>query len=57
MEKITKFDIIESNCLKKETCNNIKESLKGRLSDEKIEIFEKIFNSASDRYLFKKKEP
>lgn len=56
MEKITKFDIIESNRLKRETCNNIKESLKGKLSDEKIEIFEKIFYAESDRYLFKKKE-
>lgn len=57
MEKITKFDIIESNRLKKETCNNIKESLKGKLSYEEIEIFEKIFYAESDRYLFKKKEP
>lgn len=53
---ITMEDIIESNKIKKEACNNCKDALKDKLTPEQLEKFEDPFYSAAEGYLFKRKE-
>ena len=56
MAAITIEEIIESNRIKKEACNNCKEELKDKLMPEQLQKFEDAFYSASKGYLFKRKE-
>lgn len=56
MAAITMEDIIESNRLKKEACDNCKDALKNKLTPEQLQKFEDAFYSASKGYLFKRKE-
>lgn len=56
MPVVTMEDIIESNRLKKEACNNCKEELKDKLTPEQLQKFEDAFYSASKGCLFKRKE-
>ena len=56
MAAITIEEIIESNRIKKEACNNCKEELKDKLTPEQLQKFEDAFYSASKGYLFKRKE-
>ena len=56
IEDITTEEILESNRLKQEACDTIKEALKEKLSadDVTIELFERIFWADTKRYLFRK---
>lgn len=56
MAAITIEEIIESNRIKKEACNNCKKELKDKLTPEQLQKFEDAFYSASKGYLFKRKE-
>ena len=56
MVTITMEDVVESNRIKKETCNNCKDVLKDKLTPEQLQKFEDAFYSASKGYLFKRKE-
>lgn len=56
MATITMEEIIESNRIKKEACNNCKDVLKDKLTPEQLQKFEDVFYSASKEYLFKRKE-
>ena len=49
-------DIIESNSLKKEACDNCKDALKDKLTPEQLQKFEDIFYTASKKYLFSRKK-
>ena len=49
--------IEESERIKNQIINECKDQLKGVLSDDELKKFEIAFWSATDRYLFKKKEP
>lgn len=49
-------DIIESNRIKKEACNNCKKALKDKLTPEQLEKFENAFYSAAEGCLYKRKE-
>ena len=53
---ITPEEIWESNRLKQEACESIKEALKEKLSVDTItiELFERIFWEDTQRYLFRK---
>lgn len=55
MAAITMEDIIESNRLKKEACNNCKEDLKDKLTPEQLQKFEDVFYSTAKGYLFSRK--
>ena len=57
IEDITTEEIWESNRLKREACESIKEALKEKLSadDITIELFERIFWSDTQGYLFRKR--
>ena len=52
MPAITMDKIIESNRLKKEALENCKRDLQGKLSQEEVREFEKIFYEVSAKYLF-----
>lgn len=54
-EDLTKEDIERSNEAKRELCNNIKNSLRGRVSEERLEKFEKDFYSITKGYLIERK--
>ena len=56
MPVITMEDIIESNRLKKEACDNCKEDLKDKLTPEQLKKFEDAFYSAANGYLFSRKK-
>lgn len=56
MAAITMEDIIESNRLKKEACDNCKEDLKDKLTPEQLQKFEDVFYTAANGYLFSQKE-
>lgn len=47
--------IIESNRLKKEAVENCKRDLQGKLSQEDLQKFEKVFYEVSAKYLFSRK--
>ena len=49
-------DIIESNRLKKEACDNCKEDLKDKLTPEQLQKFEDVFYTAARKYLFSMKK-
>lgn len=49
-------DIIESNSLKKEACDNCKDALKDKLTPEQLQKFEDAFYSAAKKYLFSRKK-
>lgn len=53
---ITMKDIVESNRIKKEACNNCKDALKDKLTPEQLEKFKNAFYSAAEVYLFNRKE-
>lgn len=55
MPAITMEDIIESNRFKKGTCDNCKRDLQGKLSQEELQKFEKVFYEVSAKYLFSRK--
>ena len=46
----------ESVRLKKETCKNCMEKLKGILSDDQLKQFEDAFHVAAEEYTFRRKE-
>ena len=52
---ITLPEIAESDRIKKEACNRIKEQLKDKLSAEELDKLEQVFFECSKEYLFKKK--
>lgn len=52
MPAITLDKIIESNRLKKEAIENFKRELQGKISQEELQKFEKIFYEVSAKYLF-----
>lgn len=56
MTAITMEDIIESNRLKKEACDNCKDALKNKLTPEQLQKFEDAFYSAAKGYLFSRKK-
>lgn len=56
MPVITMEDIIESNRLKKEECDNCKEDLKDKLTPEQLQKFEDVFYTAAKKYLFSRKK-
>lgn len=49
-------DIVESNRIKKEACNNCKDALKDKLTPKQLEEFEDAFYTVAKGYLFKRKE-
>ena len=57
IEDITTEEILESNRLKREACDSIKEALKEKLSVDTItiELFERIFRADTQGYLFRKR--
>lgn len=55
MQAITIEDIIENNRLKKEAVENCKRDLQGKLSQEDLQKFEKVFYEVSAKYLFSRK--
>lgn len=52
----TMEDIIRSNRIKKEACEECKEDLKNILTSEQLEKFEEAFYSAAKGYIFRRKE-
>ena len=52
---LTEDAIKRSNEAKRELCNNIKNSLRGRVSEERLEKFEKDFYSITEGYLIERK--
>ena len=52
MPAITMDKIIESNRLKKEAIENFKRELQGKISQEELQKFEKVFYEVSAKYLF-----
>ena len=52
----TMMKVIESNRLKKKTCDRCIERLKDTLNAEQIRKFEEAFYSASDGYLFSERK-
>ena len=52
----TSRDIIESNRIKNEVCDNCKAALKDKLTPEQLEIFEAVFYMESSQYVFSKKQ-
>lgn len=56
MTTLTTDHITENEQAKKEICNNIKNSLKGRMTEEQLEKFEKDFYSITKGYVFTRKE-
>lgn len=52
---ITLADIAESDKIKKEACERIKEQLKDNLSAEELDKLEEVFFECSKEYMFKKK--
>lgn len=42
-------DIIESNRLKKEACDNCKDALKDKLTPEQLQKFEDVFYTAAKK--------
>ena len=55
MPAITMDKIIESNRLKKEVVENCKRGFQGKLSQEDLQKFEKVFYEVSAKYLFSRK--
>ena len=55
MPAITMDKIIESNRLKKEAIENFKRELQGKLSQNDLQKFEKLFYEVSAKYLFSRK--
>jgi len=51
---ITMEDIIASNRIKEETCNNCKECLKNVLTSEQLEKFEDVFYAATQDYIIRR---
>ena len=56
MGNFTKEDMRESNRLKEKTCENCMGKLKGTVSEEEKQQFREAFYTASEGYLFRKKE-
>lgn len=56
MPVITMEDIIESNRLKKEACDDCKDALKDKLTPEQLQKFENVFYTAARKYLFSRKK-
>lgn len=52
MAAITMEDIIESNRLKKEACNNCKEDLKDKLTPEQLQKFEDVFYTVAKKSIY-----
>lgn len=52
----TMEDIIESNRIKAEVWKDCKESLKDDLTSEQLEKLEEIFLTATQGYIFRRKE-
>lgn len=52
---ITLSEIAESDRIKKEACNRIKEQVKDKLSAEELDKLEEIFFECSKDFLFKKR--
>lgn len=46
----------KSSYLKQEVCNNCKNALKDKLTQEQLQKFEETFYTAAEGYLFKRKE-
>ena len=55
MPAITMDKIIESNRLKKEAVENCKRDLQGKLSQEELQKFEKVFYQSPPKYLCSRK--
>lgn len=56
MPVITMEDIIESNRLKKEACDNCKDALKDKLTPVQLQKFEEAFYTTAKGYLFSRKK-
>ena len=52
MPVVTMEDIIESNRIKKEICDNYMDALKDKLTPEQLQKFEDVFYSTAKGYLF-----
>lgn len=46
---------MESNCIKRTVCENVKRDLKGILSDDEIKLFDSTFYDVAKKYVFKEK--
>lgn len=57
MAAITMEDIIESNRLKTNTLETIKNDMKGIMSQAELDKLEQVFMSVTKGCLFKRKEP
>lgn len=55
MAAITMEDIIESNHLKKEGFNALRNDMKGIMSKAQLDKLEEVFMSCTDDYLFRRK--
>ena len=55
MPVVTMEDIIESNRIKKEICDNYMDALKDKLTPEQLQKFEDVFYSTAKGYLFSSK--
>ena len=53
---ITIEDILESERYKREACESCKDALKEHLTPDALAQFDKIFYSAAQGYLFRRKE-
>ena len=56
MPVVTMEDIIESNRIKKEICDNYMDALKDKLTPEERVKIEETFYSVAKGYFFKRKE-
>lgn len=56
MVNISLEELEESNRLKEKACENCMGKLKGTVSEEEMQQFQKAFYTASEGYLFRKKE-
>ena len=56
MSVVTMEDIIESNRIKKEICDNYMDALKDKLTPEERVKIEETFYSVAKGYFFKRKE-
>lgn len=52
---LTEDAIKRNEANKRELCNNIKNSLRGRVTEERLEKFEKDFYSITEGYVFERK--
>ena len=56
MPVVTMENIIETNTIKKEICDNYMDALKDKLTPEQLQKFEDVFYTAAKKYLFSRKK-